>query len=79
METQIEERRRLECLVMSYGKIQKLMRKARCNKGRNAEIYLIHISPATEQPAEFHTREELTAKQRENFRSLLFDDFQELM
>jgi hypothetical protein len=77
METQIEERR-FECLLMSYGKIQKLMRKAR-DRGRNAEIYLIHISPATEQPAGFHTREELTAKQRENFRSLLFDDFHELM
>jgi hypothetical protein len=54
LDTQLEERR-LECLLMSLGKIQKLMRKTRRSKGRNAEFYVVHISLATEQPAEFHT------------------------
>jgi hypothetical protein len=35
--TQIEERRP-ECLVMSYAKIQKLVRKTRRGRGRNAEF-----------------------------------------
>jgi hypothetical protein len=64
---------------MSYGKIQKLIRKTRRNKGRNPEFYAIHSSPAAEQPAEFHIGEDITAKQRENFRSLLYDDFPELL
>jgi hypothetical protein len=34
---------------------------------------------ATDKPTEFHTGEELTADQRENFRSLLYDDFPELL
>jgi hypothetical protein len=46
---------------MSFGKIQKIMRKTRRSKKRNAEFYVIHISPAAEQPAEFHIGEELTA------------------
>jgi hypothetical protein len=61
VETQIEERRH-ECLLLSSGKIRKLMRKTRRRRGRNGEFYVIHISPATEQPAEFHTEEELTAQ-----------------
>jgi hypothetical protein len=82
VETQIEEERRHECLLMSSAKIQKLMRKTRRRKGRTAEFYVIEITPATEQPAEFHTREELTTKQCDNFRSLLYvfyDDFMELL
>jgi hypothetical protein len=42
VETQIEERR-LECRLMSSGKIQKLMRKTRRNRGRNAEFYVFEI------------------------------------
>jgi hypothetical protein len=76
--TQIEERG-VECLLMLFGKIHKLMRKTRRNRGRNAEFYVIHISPAAEPPAEFHIGEELTANQRENFRSLIYDDFPELL
>jgi hypothetical protein len=64
---------------MSFGKIQKPMRETRRSKGHNAEFYVINISPVAEQPAEFHIGEELTAKQRENFRSLLYDDFPELL
>jgi hypothetical protein len=64
---------------MSSSKVQKLMRKTRRNKGRNAEFYMLHVTPAADQPTEFHTGEELTAKQRENFRSLLYDDFPELL
>jgi hypothetical protein len=56
---QIEERR-LECLLISSGKIQKLMRTTRRNMGRNADFYVIDISPAAEQPADFHTGEEIT-------------------
>jgi hypothetical protein len=40
---------------------------------------MIDISPTTQQPAEFHIGEELTAEQRENFRSSLYDDFPELL
>jgi hypothetical protein len=58
---------------------QKLMRKTRRNKGRNAEFYVIELTPAVDQPTEFHTREELTPNQREIFRSLLYEDFLELM
>jgi hypothetical protein len=53
-ETQAEERRP-ECLLMSSRKIQKFVRKTRRSKGRNAEFYVINISRAAEQPAEFHT------------------------
>jgi hypothetical protein len=49
---------------MSYGKIQKLMRKTREGKIRNAEFYVFDISPVAEQPANFHTKEELSAEQR---------------
>jgi hypothetical protein len=37
------------------------------------------MSPATEQPAEFHHGDELFAGQRESFRSLLYDDFPKLL
>jgi hypothetical protein len=43
------------------------MRKTRSSKGRNAEFYVIRVSLAAKLPAEFHTGEELTAKQRNNF------------
>jgi hypothetical protein len=59
---------------MSSGKIQKLMRRIRCKRKRNTEFYVIGISPATEQPAEFHTGEELAAEQRDDFRSLLYKE-----
>jgi hypothetical protein len=63
---------------MSFTKIQKLMRKTRRSMGRNSEFYVIELTPAANQPTAFHTGEELTAKQRKNFRSLLYDDFPEL-
>jgi hypothetical protein len=63
---------------MSSGKIQKLVRKMR-RKGRNVEFYVIYISRIAEQPAEIYTGEGLTAKQRENFRSILYDDFPEVL
>jgi hypothetical protein len=40
---------------------------------------VINITPATKQPVELHVGEELSAEQRENFRSLLYDDFPELL
>jgi hypothetical protein len=40
---------------MLYDKVQKLMRKTRRSKGRNAEFYVIDVTPAAEQSAEFHT------------------------
>jgi hypothetical protein len=55
------------------------MRKTRRIMGRNAEFYVIELTPAADQPTEFHTREELTTYQRDNFRSLLYDDFPELL
>jgi hypothetical protein len=64
---------------MSLGKIQKLVRKTGRRKGRNVEFYVINITPTAEQPAEFHIREELIAEQRNSFRTLLYDDFPEIM
>jgi hypothetical protein len=55
VDTQTEERRH-ERLLMSFGKIRKLMRKTRRSMGRNSEFYVIDISPAAKQPAEFLTR-----------------------
>jgi hypothetical protein len=55
------------------------MHKTRQSKGRNAEFYVMNVTPSAEQSAEFHTREELTTKQRENFGSFLYDDFPELL
>jgi hypothetical protein len=78
LETTLEERRP-ECLQLSSTKVQKLMRKTRRSRGRHAEFYVIELTAATEQPTDFHTGEELTAEQRDNFRSLLFDDFPELI
>jgi hypothetical protein len=64
---------------MSSYKVQKLMRKTRRSTGRNADFHVINISPQSEATAGFHIGEELTAKQREDFRSLLYDNFQELL
>jgi hypothetical protein len=44
MEIQIEEQRS-ECLLMLSVKVQKLVRKTECSKGRNAELYVINVSP----------------------------------
>ena len=60
VETNIEERRP-ECLLMSSAKIQKLMRMTRRTRRRNAEFYLIEVTPAGDQPTAFHTGEELIA------------------
>jgi hypothetical protein len=64
---------------MSSTKVQKLLRKTRRSKGRNAEICVIELTPAADQPPDFYTREELTLDKRDNFRSLLYDDFPELL
>jgi MoxR-like ATPase len=55
------------------------MRKTRCNKGHDAELNVFEVPQATSLPIEFHTREELPPKQRENFRLLLYNDFPELL
>jgi hypothetical protein len=55
------------------------MRKTRRSRGRNAEFYVIELTPAVDQPTDFHTGEELTAEQRDSFQSLLYDDFPELV
>jgi hypothetical protein len=47
-------------------------------RGRNAEFYLIEVTPAADQRTTFHTGEELNAEQRDNFQSLLYDDFPEM-
>jgi hypothetical protein len=78
VETTLEERRP-ECLLMSSTKVQKLMRKTRRSRGRHAEFYVIELTPAADQPTDFHNGEELTTEQRDNFRSLLYDDFPELL
>jgi hypothetical protein len=78
VDTTLEERRP-ECLLMSSTKVQKLMRKTRRGMGRNAEFHVIELTQAADQSTDFHTGEELTAEQRDNFRSLLYDDFPGLL
>jgi hypothetical protein len=78
VETQLKERRP-ECLMVSSTKVQKLMRKTRRSMRHNAEFYVIELTPAVDQPTDFHIGEELTADQRDNFRSLLYDDFPKLL
>jgi hypothetical protein len=63
--------------MMSSGKIQKLVRKTRRNKGSNAGFHVFDVSQATNEPVEFHIGGEVTAEQRDNLRSLLYDDFPE--
>jgi hypothetical protein len=70
LDTHTEERRP-EGLLMSSGKVHKLMRKTRRSKGRNAEFYVINVTPATEHPTKLHNGEKLTKKQRGSFRSYL--------
>jgi hypothetical protein len=55
------------------------MRQTRRSMGRNAEFYVIEVTPSAKPPTEFPIGEELTAKQRENFQSLLYDDFPDLL
>jgi hypothetical protein len=78
VESTLEERRP-ECLLLSSTEVQKLMRKTRRSRGRHAEFYVIELTSAADQPPDFHTGEELTDEQRDNFRSLLYDDFPELL
>jgi hypothetical protein len=78
VETHREERRP-KCLLMSSTKVEKLMRKTRRSGGRNAEFDVIELTPAAYQPTRFHTGEELTADQRENSRSLFYEDFPEIL
>jgi hypothetical protein len=62
---------------MSSTKVHKLMRKTRRSRGRNAEFYVIELTQAVDQSIDFHIGEELTAEQRDNFKS--YDDFPELL
>jgi hypothetical protein len=78
VETTLEERRP-ECLLTSSTKVQTLMRKTLHSTRRNAEFYVIELTPTADQPTDFHIGEELTAAQRDNFRSLLYNDFPELL
>jgi hypothetical protein len=55
------------------------MRKTRRSRGCNPEFYVIEVTPPVDQPTEFHTGAEVSAEQHANFRSLLYDDFPELM
>jgi hypothetical protein len=64
---------------MSSTKVQKLMRKTRRSRGCNGEFHVIEVTPTAYKPKVFRTREERTAKHRDNFRSLLNDDFPELL
>jgi hypothetical protein len=56
------DKRVLECLLISFGKAHKLLRKRRESKRRNADSNVIYVSPAAKQLAEFHTREERSGK-----------------
>jgi hypothetical protein len=47
VDTPIEERRH-ECPLMSSDKVQKLVRKTRRSRGRNAKFSVSHITVTTE-------------------------------
>jgi hypothetical protein len=64
---------------MSFGKAHMLMRKTRQSRGRYAEFFVINVTLATEQVAEFHTREVPFEEQRNAFLTLLYADFPELV
>jgi hypothetical protein len=55
------------------------MRKTRRSRGRSTEFDVIDFTLVTDQPAEFHTRENLNVEERNNFRALLYDGFPELL
>jgi hypothetical protein len=61
VETTLEERRP-DCLLMSSTKVEKLMRKTRRRRGRNAEFYVIELTPTADQATDFHSGEELTTE-----------------
>jgi hypothetical protein len=54
---------------MSTGKVQ-----THRSRGRNVAFYVINVTPA-----EFHNGEKLIAHQRQHFRTILYDDFPELL
>jgi hypothetical protein len=61
--------RRLECLIMSPSKVQKFKSKTRRSRGRDAEVYVINVKLLdARRSVEFHIGEEITAKERDNFR-----------
>jgi hypothetical protein len=41
------DERNPQCLLISSGKVKKLMRKTHRSKGRNADLYMINVSPKT--------------------------------
>jgi hypothetical protein len=49
VESHLEERCP-ECILLSSTKVQKLMRETRRSRGRNAEFYVIELTPAVDQP-----------------------------
>jgi hypothetical protein len=58
VDTRTKERR-LQCVLMQFGKIQKLMRKTRRSMGSNAEFYMIHACSGI--AGKLHSKEEITA------------------
>jgi hypothetical protein len=45
----------------------------------NADFFVIIVTPSAMLPTEFHTGEEINAEQRNNFRTLLYENFLELL
>jgi hypothetical protein len=60
VETTLEERRH-ECLLMTSTKVQKLMRKTRRSRGRDAEFYVFELTPAVDQQIETSSDSTLTS------------------
>jgi hypothetical protein len=58
--------RRLKCLLMPFGKVQKFIHKMRKSGERNAELYVFNVTLDAEEPAKLHLEEELiTANERQ--------------
>jgi hypothetical protein len=71
---------RTECLFVSSTKVQKLMRKSARPKGRTTYCFTIHLEAIEQQPpSESHLGDELGKDHREDIRTMLFDDFPELL
>jgi hypothetical protein len=55
IDTHTHERRH-ECLLMSFNKVQKIVRKTHRSKRRNADFFVISVTPADTKLCELHTR-----------------------
>ena len=73
--------RRPQCSIISAKRLQKLMRKtARAgNKTRTAEFYTVQLKLSAETDSDLHLDPEMNSEYSDAIKSLLYDDFPELL